>query len=78
MNLIDKNDLRLALAELMRVTRKRIIFSLRTYRKNPERHYHQPHSLMTIISYLTGSWKIGKANPIGGDNTYRIVTLCNG
>jgi ubiquinone/menaquinone biosynthesis C-methylase UbiE len=78
LNLIELKDVKRTLAEMQRIAKDRIIFSLRTYRKHPEQHYHQAHSLEAIAKILIGNWRIKRADQIGRDNTYRMVMLCNG
>jgi len=74
LNLIEAEDLRLALAEMQRVARKRILFTLRVKRKNPDRHYHSPHSISLIEQCLLPGWKIGRNGRVHQED-YRLIEV---
>jgi SAM-dependent methyltransferase len=76
MNLIEPEDVRLALAELQRVARK-VIFTLRVRQRNPSGHYHSAHPVSLVERSLAPGWSIGANEPVHQED-YRLVTLCAG
>lgn len=56
MNLISPSDMQLAIRELQRVTRNRIIFNLRVWRDGSP--YRRPQKMETLSAVLDNGWRI--------------------
>lgn len=76
MNLIEADDLKLALAELQRVGR-RIIFSFRMKHKDPTGNYRHAHPFSLIKKALLPGWKISRNEPVH-ERDYRMIEVING
>ena len=74
LNLIEAEDFRRALAEMQRLAKYRIIFTVRIKQKNPTAHYHSPHRLMLTKESLLPGWKIGRNEPVHEED-YRLIEL---
>jgi len=75
LNLIQGNDLKKAFSEMQRVGR-RIIFTLRIKRNNPTGHYHRPHHISLIETFLYPGWKITRNEPVH-ERDYRMIEVSN-
>lgn len=74
LNLIEPEDLKRALAEMQRVAKSRIIFTLRVKQKNPTGHYHRAYPISLIEEGLLPGWKIGRNEPVHEED-YRLIEL---
>lgn len=74
LNLILAEDLKRALAEMQRVAKNRIIFTLRVRRKNPTGHYHRPYPVSLIEESLSPEWKISRNEPVCEED-YRLIEV---
>jgi len=74
LNLIEAEDVKRALAEMQRVAKSRIIFTLRVRHKNPSGHYHSPHPISLVEESLLPGWRIGR-NGLVYQKDYRLIEL---
>ena len=74
LNLIEPEDVKRALAEMQRVAKSRIIFTLRVRQKNPTGHYHNAYAISLIQEALPPGWKIGR-NEAVHEEDYRLIEL---
>ena len=74
LNLIEAEDVKRVLAEMQRVAKYRIIFTLRVRQTNPSGHYHSPHSISLVEESLLPEWKIGRNEPMYQED-YRSIEV---
>lgn len=73
MNLIEADDMKIALRELQRVAR-RAIFTLRVKQKSQTGHYHSPHPITAVEDALLPGWSITRNDAVHEDD-YRMVEI---
>lgn len=74
LNLIEPEDVKMALAEMQYASRSRVIFTLRVKQKNPTRHYHRAYPMSLIQESLLPKWNITRNEPIH-EKDYRLIQL---
>lgn len=75
-NLIEKQDLKLALAELQRVAKSKIALTLRTAKHSRSEHYHSAYPVSVVENALQPGWKLAQDIRIHQDS-YRLLVLEN-